>query len=157
MDHDKENQLSLNYQPPMQRVPTITSNHPYALRNDLLYSAKEYNDLEILYHKAHEELKRIKLTSISSEKIRLMSNVLYKKQHKDNEKPIYDPEEFKKMLKKLQVFFDEFYTENILVTPMDYPGQIRQKNVRRAVVHRMINGERSDVPPQILNITRLKL
>ncbi|PKK65536.1 hypothetical protein RhiirC2_715479 [Rhizophagus irregularis] len=32
---------------------------------------------------------------------------------------------------------------------MDYPGQ---KNVHRAVVHRMINGERSDVPPQILNI-----
>ncbi|CAB4400146.1 unnamed protein product [Rhizophagus irregularis] len=39
--------------------------------------------------------------------------------------------------------------ENILVAPMDYPGQ---KNVHRAVVHRMINGERSDVPPQILNI-----
>lgn len=36
-----------------------------------------------------------------------------KKQHKDDEKPIYDPEEFKKMLEKepkLQEFFDEFYT-----------------------------------------------
>ncbi|CAB4429224.1 unnamed protein product [Rhizophagus irregularis] len=79
MDHDKVNQLSLNYQPLMQRVPTITSNHPYALHNNLLYSAKEYNDLEILYHEAREELKRIKLISISSNKIRLMSNVLYKK------------------------------------------------------------------------------
>ncbi|EXX68106.1 hypothetical protein RhiirA5_222767 [Rhizophagus irregularis] len=69
--------------------------------------------VENLYHEAREELKRIKLTSISSEKIRLMSNVLFKKQHKDNEKPIYDPEEFKKMLEKeepkLQGFFDEFY------------------------------------------------
>ena len=40
-----------------------------------------------------------------------MSSVLYKKQRKDNEKPIYDPDEFKKMLEreepKLQGFFDE--------------------------------------------------
>ena len=40
-----------------------------------------------------------------------MSNVLYKKQRKDGEKPIYDPDEFKKMLEeeepKLQGFFDE--------------------------------------------------
>ena len=40
-----------------------------------------------------------------------MSNVLYKKQRKDGEKPIYDPDEFKKMLEeeepKLQVFFNE--------------------------------------------------
>ncbi|PKY50975.1 hypothetical protein RhiirA4_546293 [Rhizophagus irregularis] len=66
MDHDKVNQLSLNYQPLMQRVPTITSNHPYALHNNLLYSAKEYNDLEILYHEAREELKRIKLTGFNN-------------------------------------------------------------------------------------------
>jgi hypothetical protein len=43
-----------------------------------------------------------------------MSNILYKKQHKDGEKPIYDPDEFKKMLEKeepkLQGFFDEFVT-----------------------------------------------
>lgn len=41
-----------------------------------------------------------------------MSNVLYKKQHKDGERPIYDPDKFKKMLEeeepKLQGFFDEF-------------------------------------------------
>jgi len=40
-----------------------------------------------------------------------MCNVLYKKQRKDNEKPIYDPDEFKEMLEreepKLQGFFDE--------------------------------------------------
>ena len=45
------------------------------------------------------------------EKISLMSSVLYKKQRKDDEKPIYDPDEFKKMLEreepKLQGFFDE--------------------------------------------------
>jgi hypothetical protein len=41
-----------------------------------------------------------------------MSNVLYKKQHKDGENPIYNPDEFKEMLEKeepkLQGFFDEF-------------------------------------------------
>ena len=40
-----------------------------------------------------------------------MSNVLYKKQRKDGEKPIYDSDKFKKMLEeekpKLQGFFDE--------------------------------------------------
>jgi len=43
-----------------------------------------------------------------------MSSVLYKKQRKDNEKPIYDPDEFKKMLEreepKLQGFFDKLIT-----------------------------------------------
>ncbi|CAB4428113.1 unnamed protein product [Rhizophagus irregularis] len=112
MDHDEENQQSSNYQPPTQRVPTNDSDNPYVLRNHILYSAKEYNELEILYHEAREELEQIKLTSISSEKIRLLSNVLYKKQHKDGERPIYDPDKFKKMLEeeepKLQGFFDEF-------------------------------------------------
>ena len=42
-----------------------------------------------------------------------------------------------------------YLEKNILVAPMDYPGQ---RNVRRAVVHRMINGEQSSVPQQILNI-----
>ena len=40
-----------------------------------------------------------------------MSNALYKKQRKNEEKPIYDPNEFKRMLEaeelKLQGFFDE--------------------------------------------------
>lgn len=46
-----------------------------------------------------------------SEKIHCMSNVLYKRQRKSGENPIYDPDEFKKMLEeeepKLQGFFDE--------------------------------------------------
>src|ERR1700722_18462884 len=40
-----------------------------------------------------------------------MSSVLYKKQHKNKENPIYDPSEFKEMLEreepKLQGFFEE--------------------------------------------------
>jgi hypothetical protein len=42
-----------------------------------------------------------------------------------------------------------YLDKNIFVAPMDYPGQ---KNVRRAIVHRMTNGEQSNIPLQILNI-----
>ena len=42
-----------------------------------------------------------------------------------------------------------YLEKNVLIAPMDYPGQ---KNIRRAIVHHMTNRERSDVPPQILNI-----
>ncbi|CAI2193729.1 11311_t:CDS:2, partial [Funneliformis geosporum] len=41
---------------------------------------------------------------------------------------------------------------NILITPIDYPGQ---KNVRHAIIDRIINGDQSSVPSQILNIVPL--
>jgi hypothetical protein len=62
MDHDKENQQSSGYQPPIQRAPIVNFNYSYVLRNDPMYSAKEYNELEILYHEAREELKQLKLS-----------------------------------------------------------------------------------------------
>ncbi|RGB39146.1 hypothetical protein C1646_754809 [Rhizophagus diaphanus] len=78
----------------MQRILTNDSDNPYVLRNHILYSAKEYNKLEILYHETYEELEQIKLNS---------------------ERPIYDPDKFKKMLEeeepKLQGFFDEFVSD----------------------------------------------
>jgi hypothetical protein len=42
-----------------------------------------------------------------------------------------------------------YLEKNILIAPMDYPGQ---KNIRRAITHYMVNREQSDVPTQILNI-----
>ncbi|CAB4425455.1 unnamed protein product [Rhizophagus irregularis] len=62
MDYDKKNQQSSNYQPPTQRVLTNDSDNLYVLHNHILYSAKEYNKLEILYHEACEELEQIKLS-----------------------------------------------------------------------------------------------
>ena len=42
-----------------------------------------------------------------------MFSVLYKKQYKDGQKPIYNPEEFKKMIEKeepkLQGLFEELF------------------------------------------------
>jgi hypothetical protein len=63
MDRDKENQQSSNYQPPTQRIPIINFEYSYALRNNPLHLAKEYNEMEILYHEACEELKQVKLSS----------------------------------------------------------------------------------------------
>lgn len=45
-----------------------------------------------------------------------------------------------------------YLEKNIMITPMDYPGQ---KNVRRAIEDRTINGEQSGIPSQILNIIPL--
>ena len=63
MDRDKENQQSSNYQPPTRRIPIINFEYSYALRNNPLHLAKEYNEMEILYHEACEELKQVKLSS----------------------------------------------------------------------------------------------
>lgn len=56
MNHDKENQQSSDYQPLIKGVPIVNFDYSYVLRNDPMYSTKEYNELEILYHEAHEEL-----------------------------------------------------------------------------------------------------
>src|SRR2546421_243893 len=37
-----------------------------------------------------------------------------------------------------------YLEKHVLIIPMDYP---RQKNICRAIVHRMVNGEQSDIPP----------
>ncbi len=42
-----------------------------------------------------------------------------------------------------------YLKKNILVAPMDYP---RQRNICHAIVNHMINGAKSSVPPQILNV-----
>ncbi len=36
--------------------------HSHILYNNLFYSAKEYNELKVLYHEVCEELKQIKLS-----------------------------------------------------------------------------------------------
>jgi hypothetical protein len=62
MDYDKENQQSSDYQPLIKRVPIVNFDYSYILRNDPMYLTKKYNELEILYHEACEELKRLKLS-----------------------------------------------------------------------------------------------
>ena len=62
MDCDRENQQSSDYQPPIQRIHSDKNlDHSYILRNDLLYSAKEFKELEIAFHEVCEELDQVKL------------------------------------------------------------------------------------------------
>ena len=69
-----------------------------------------------------------------SEKIHLMSNVLYRKQRKDKKKPIYDPDEFKQKLEKeepkLQGFFDELVTST---NPQKKSPIVNQQNKKKLV------------------------
>jgi hypothetical protein len=64
-----------------------------------------------------------------------MSSILYKKQHKDDEKPIYDPDEFKKMLEKeelkLQWFFDEFISST---NPEKKNSVTNQQNKKKLII-----------------------
>jgi len=61
IDHDKENQQSSNYQPPIRKIPPNSSEYSYIFRNDLLYSIKEFRELETAYHEVCEELDQVKL------------------------------------------------------------------------------------------------
>jgi len=67
-----------------------------------------------------------------------MSNVLYKKQGKDGEKPIYDPDEFKKMLEeeepKLQGFFDELIFSTNPQMKNSKTNQQNKKNLLHFVI-----------------------
>lgn len=84
-----------------------------------------------------------------------MSNVLYKKQHKDGEKPVYDPDEFKKMIEKeepkLQGFFDEIFTST---NPQKKNSITNQQNKKKLVImcyllagfsNKFINGVKEDI------------
>ena len=84
-----------------------------------------------------------------------MSNVLYKKQHKDSEKPVYDPDEFKKMIEKeepkLQGFFDEFFNST---NPQKKNSITNQQNKKKLVImcyllagfsNKFINGVKEDI------------
>ena len=62
IDHDKENQQSSNYQPPIRKIPPNSSEYSYIFRNDLLYSIKEFRELETAYHEVCEELDQVKLS-----------------------------------------------------------------------------------------------
>jgi hypothetical protein len=67
MDRDKENQQFSDYQPPIRRTQSSndtndTAEHSYIFRNDLIYSAKEFKELEDAYNEVCKELDQVKLS-----------------------------------------------------------------------------------------------
>lgn len=90
-------------------------NNTYLFRKDILYTGEELKQFELDYQKIIKEFtisNDINNVSLSN-KIKKMSNILYKNQRILKQKPIYDPDEFKNMLEKedkdLIGFFDELY------------------------------------------------
>jgi hypothetical protein len=69
-----------------------------------------------------------------SERIHLMSNVLYKKQRKDEEKSIYDPDEFKKMLEEEEPKLQEFFDELVASTNPEKKSLITNQQNRKKLV-----------------------
>jgi hypothetical protein len=65
MDHDKENQQFSDYQLPIRKTQSSnndTVEHSYIFRNNLIYSAKEFKELEVVYNEVYKELDRVKLS-----------------------------------------------------------------------------------------------
>ncbi|CAB5359287.1 unnamed protein product [Rhizophagus irregularis] len=63
IDRDEEIQQSLNYRPPIRKISNSNTNpeYSYIFRNDLLYSLKEFKELETAYNEVCEELDLTKL------------------------------------------------------------------------------------------------
>jgi len=87
-------------------------NHTYPLRNDILYNQTELKQLEQDYQEIISQIS-IPCEVSLSEKIKIMSDILYTNQRQLNQKPIYDFTKFKIMLEKadehLIGFIDELY------------------------------------------------
>ncbi|CAB5145086.1 unnamed protein product [Rhizophagus irregularis] len=64
IDRDEEIQQSLNYRPPIRKISNSNTNpeYSYIFRNDLLYSLKEFKELETAYNEVCEELDLTKLS-----------------------------------------------------------------------------------------------
>ena len=90
----------------------IVGNHTYPLRNDILYNQTELKQLEKDYQEIISQIS-IPYEISLSEKIKKMSDILYRNQHQLSQKPIYDFTKFKMMIetadKCLIGFIDELY------------------------------------------------
>jgi hypothetical protein len=116
-DKDPDYNTTENYNKPISKKKDDNNimqigTHTYVLRNDIFYNQTEFKQLESDYQEIISQI-TISHEASLSEKIKKMSNILYKNQHQLNQKPIYDPIEFKNMLEitdaDLIGFFDELY------------------------------------------------
>jgi len=87
--------------------------HTYVLKGDILCTQTELKQLEQDYQDVKAQLTILKNEISLSDKIKKMSDILYKNQRILKQKPIYDPNEFKNMLEMADAnligFFDELY------------------------------------------------
>ncbi|PKK58458.1 hypothetical protein RhiirC2_796263 [Rhizophagus irregularis] len=75
----------------------IMGNHTYSFRKDILYNGEELKQFESDYQEIISQLTITDEISLSN-KIKKMSNILYKNQRILEQRTIYDPDEFNNML-----------------------------------------------------------
>ena len=159
-DKDPEYLQTEEYQAPIliesnnQDNITKIGTYTYALRNDILYTQAELKQLELDYQEIISQISIPHEVSLS-EKIKKMSNILYKNQHQLNQKPIYDPIVFKEMLetadKDLVGFFDELYAGTNPNTKSDKTNENNKKKLvslcyfLASVNNKYINGLKVDI------------
>ncbi|PKY59821.1 hypothetical protein RhiirA4_482907 [Rhizophagus irregularis] len=159
-DKDPEYLQTEEYQAPIPIKSNIQDNitkigtHTYALRNDILYTQAELKQLELDYQEIISQISIPYEVSLS-EKIKKMSNILYKNQHQLNQKPIYNPIVFKEMLetadKDLIGFFDELYAGTNPNTKCDKTNENNKKKLvslcyfLASINNKYINGLKADI------------
>ncbi|RIB18484.1 hypothetical protein C2G38_2184463, partial [Gigaspora rosea] len=128
----------------------------YVLGGDVIYSESEFQELESAYHEVCRELDEAKLELIPlSKKIKLMAGVLYTRQHVYNEKPIFNPDEFKKILEESEPLLRGFFDQLVAGTnPQAKSHMTNEKNKKRLVSfcyflaglnNKFINGFKAEV------------
>ncbi|PKY47418.1 hypothetical protein RhiirA4_462600, partial [Rhizophagus irregularis] len=129
-------------------------NHTYSFRKDVLYSGEELKQFESDYQEIITQLTISNEISLS-DKIKKMSNILYKNQRVLKQKTIYDPDEFKIMLEEADAdligFFDELYKGTNPNTKSDKTNNNNKKKLvslcyfLASINNKYINGIKADI------------
>ncbi|CAB4385929.1 unnamed protein product [Rhizophagus irregularis] len=129
-------------------------NHAYSFRKDVLYSGEELKQFESDYQEIITQLTISNEISLS-DKIKKMSNILYKNQRVLKQKTIYDPDEFKIMLEEADTdligFFDELYKGTNPNTKSDKTNNNNKKKLvslcyfLASINNKYINGIKADI------------
>jgi len=129
--------------------------HTYALRNDILYTQTELKQLEQDYQDVKAQLTTLMNDISLSDKIKKMSDILYKNQRILKQKPIYNPEEFKNMLEMADInligFFDELYKGTNPNTKSEKTNNNNKKKLvslcyfLASINNKYINGIKADI------------
>jgi len=150
-DKDPEYLQTEEYQAPIpiksnnQDNITKIGTHTYTLRNDILYTQAELKQLELDYQEIISQISISHEVSLS-EKIKKMSNILYKNQRQLNQKPIYNPIVF-----DLIGFFDELYAGTNPNTKSDNTNKNNKKKLvslcyfLASINNKYINGLKADI------------
>jgi hypothetical protein len=129
--------------------------HTYALRNDILYTQTELRQLEQDYQDVKAQLITLMNDISLSDKIKRMSDILYKNQRILKQKPIYNPNEFKNMLEMADVnligFFNKLYNGTNPNTKSEKTNNNNKKKLvslcyfLASINNKYINGIKADI------------